>query len=93
MSLTGLLILLLVAGLCGTVAEALVGFSPGGCLVSVALGLIGAFLGSWVASRLGLPGILVLELESGSLDVVWTIFGSMLFLIPLALVRMALRKS
>jgi uncharacterized membrane protein YeaQ/YmgE (transglycosylase-associated protein family) len=92
MSITGLLVLLMVAGLCGIVAEGLVGFSPGGCLVSMGTGLIGAFVGTWVAQRFGLPGLLLLDLEGGSLDVVWTIVGSMLFLVPLAVVRGALRK-
>ena len=92
MTITGLLVLLLIAGLCGIVAEGLVGFSPGGCLVAMGVGLVGAFVGSWVAQRFGLPGVLVLELEGGNLDVVWTILGSMLFLIPLALIRTALRR-
>ena len=92
MSITGLLVLLLVAGLCGMVAEGLVGFSPGGCLVSMGVGLIGAWLGTWVAQRFGLPALLVLDLEGASLDVIWTILGSMLFLIPLAVLRTALQR-
>jgi uncharacterized membrane protein YeaQ/YmgE (transglycosylase-associated protein family) len=92
MTITGLLVLLGVAGLCGIVAEGLVGFSPGGCLVAMGVGLVGAFVGSWVAQRFGLPGVLVLDLEGGSLDIVWTIVGSMIFLIPLAVFRAAMRK-
>ena len=93
MTLTGVLLLLVVAGVCGTIAEALVGFSPGGCLVSMGVGLIGGFVGSWMAGRFGLPAVFVLDLEGGSMDVVWTILGAMLFLIPLALLRGALRKG
>jgi hypothetical protein len=36
--------------------------------------------------------VLVLDLEGGSLDIVWTIVGSMIFLIPLAVFRAAMRK-
>ena len=93
MSLTGLLVLLLLAGFCGVVAEGLVGFSPGGCLVAMGVGLIGAFVGSWVANRFGFPQVLVLDLEGGSLDVIWTILGSMIFLIPVGLIRAAFRKD
>ena len=92
MTLVGFLVLLMVAGVCGIIAEGLVGYSPGGCLVAAGVGLIGAFVGTSVANRFGLPGILVLDLEGGSLDVVWTILGAMLFLIPVALIRAALRK-
>ena len=87
----GVLVLLLIAGICGAVAEALVGFSAGGCLVSMAVGLVGAFVGSWLAFRLGLPGILVFEIEAQEIDVVWTIIGAMVFLVPLALFRSVTR--
>ncbi len=40
-----ILVLLLVAGICGGIARSLVGYSHGGCLASIALGFIGALLG------------------------------------------------
>jgi len=49
MTLGGLLLLLLIAGVCGSLAQALVGYSHGGCLASIALGFIGAILGTWLA--------------------------------------------
>jgi uncharacterized membrane protein YeaQ/YmgE (transglycosylase-associated protein family) len=49
-----MLILLLVAGVCGSVGQAIAGYSRGGCLVSIALGFIGALLGMWLAGVLGL---------------------------------------
>jgi uncharacterized membrane protein YeaQ/YmgE (transglycosylase-associated protein family) len=42
MSLIDLLLLLLVAGICGSLAQSLVGYTRGGCLTSIALGFIGA---------------------------------------------------
>ena len=56
-SLVGLLILLFIAGLCGAVGRAIAGGTNGGCLVSIALGFIGALIGSWLAHRLRLPEI------------------------------------
>src|SRR5262245_19469378 len=41
MTLLDFLILLLVAGICGAVGQAIVGYSRGGCLASIALGFIG----------------------------------------------------
>ena len=54
-----LLVLLLIAGVCGALGQAIGGYSHGGCLVSIALGFIGALLGSWIAGQLkssGTPG-------------------------------------
>src|SRR5690242_8314635 len=52
MTLLDLLILLLVAGICGALGQAITGFSRGGCLVSIALGFVGAVLGMWIARSL-----------------------------------------
>src|ERR671922_185936 len=49
MTLTQFLILLLVAGICGSIGQAIAGYSRGGCLVSIALGFIGALLGTYLA--------------------------------------------
>ena len=49
MTLVDLLILLLVAGLCGAIGQAISGYSRGGCLVSIALGFIGALVGVWLS--------------------------------------------
>ena len=74
-----LLLLLLVAGICGAIGQAIGGFSRGGCLVSIALGFIGALLGNWLARRLGLPDILTLNISGAHFPVVWSIIGSALF--------------
>ncbi len=93
MSIIELLILLVIAGICGVIAEWIVGFSPGGFIVSIIVGLIGAYLGSWLAGRLGLPPVLnvsALGLTTGGLpsfDIVWSILGSILLLLLISLVR------
>ncbi len=40
MTLLDFIVLLLIAGLCGAIGQAISGFSRGGCLVSIALGFI-----------------------------------------------------
>src|SRR5918996_955573 len=55
MDLIDLLILLLVAGVCGALGQAIGGYSRGGCLVSIALGFIGAIIGMWIARSAKLP--------------------------------------
>ena len=64
MTLTQFLILLLVAGICGSIGQAIAGYSRGGCLVSIALGFIGALLGTYLAHALGLPELPVTHIES-----------------------------
>jgi uncharacterized membrane protein YeaQ/YmgE (transglycosylase-associated protein family) len=79
MDLWSFLILLLVAGVCGAIGQGIAGYSHGGCLVSVALGFIGALLGMWLSRALGMGEILAIEIGGKNFPVVWSIIGSALF--------------
>jgi uncharacterized membrane protein YeaQ/YmgE (transglycosylase-associated protein family) len=79
MTLLEFLILLAVAGVCGALGQAISGFTRGGCLVSVALGFIGALIGLWLARTLGLPEPLPVMIGGKSFPVVWSIVGAALF--------------
>ncbi len=85
MSLLELVLLLLVAGICGSIAQSLVGYTHGGCLVSIVLGFIGALLGLWLARLLGLPELLALQIGGQPFPVVWSIIGASLFVALLGL--------
>lgn len=86
MSLLELLVLLLVAGVCGSVGQTIAGFSRGGCLVSIALGFIGALVGSWLARLSGLPDLFVLNVGGRPFPLVWSIIGAALFVAVVGLV-------
>jgi uncharacterized membrane protein YeaQ/YmgE (transglycosylase-associated protein family) len=79
------LILLLVAGICGALGQAITGFSRGGCLVSIALGFVGAVIGMWLARTLGLPELFAIQIGTTSFPIVWSIIGSALFVAIIAL--------
>ncbi len=79
MSLESFLILLLIAGICGAVGQAIAGTWRGGILVSIALGFIGALLGIWLAGALGLPELLTVNIGRKPFPIVWSIIGSALF--------------
>ena len=86
MTLVDLLILLLVAGICGALGQAIAGYSRGGCLVSIALGFVGALLGMWLARMMGLPELIPVKIGGTSFPIVWSIIGSALFVAIIALI-------
>jgi uncharacterized membrane protein YeaQ/YmgE (transglycosylase-associated protein family) len=86
MSLEGLLILLLIAAVCGGIGRAIGGGTNGGCLVSIALGFIGALIGSWLAHQLKLPELFVITVGREHFPVVWSIIGAALFVAVVHLV-------
>jgi uncharacterized membrane protein YeaQ/YmgE (transglycosylase-associated protein family) len=86
MTVFDLLILLVVAGICGSLGQAIAGYSRGGCLVSIALGFIGALLGMWLARMMGLPELLPVRIGGTSFPIVWSIIGSALFVAILTLI-------
>ena len=79
MTILEFIVLLVIAAICGGLAQAIVGYSHGGCLVSAALGLIGALLGEWLARLLNLPEILAVKIGDHSFPIVWSIIGAALF--------------
>jgi uncharacterized membrane protein YeaQ/YmgE (transglycosylase-associated protein family) len=86
MTLVELLILLVVAGVCGALGQAITGFSRGGCLAAVALGFIGAIIGVWLSRQLGLPEIFTLRIDTVNFPVVWSIIGAALFVAVISLI-------
>jgi uncharacterized membrane protein YeaQ/YmgE (transglycosylase-associated protein family) len=87
MSLLELVVLLIIAGIAGTVAEFVVGFSPGGFLVSILIGVIGAYLGTWLAGQLNLPPILTININGRVFPLAWAIIGSLVLVMVLSLLR------
>ena len=85
MTLIDLLLLLLIAGVCGSLGQAISGYSRGGCLVSIALGFVGALIGSWLAGKLGLPELLPVRIGGTGFPIVWSIIGAALFVAVISL--------
>ena len=79
LTLPELIVLIVIAAICGAVGKALAGGGPGGLIASTALGFIGALLGPWVARQLHLSEPLVLHVNGQSFPIVWSIIGAALF--------------
>lgn len=93
MGLVEFVILLVIAGVCGSIAQALVGVSRGGCLVSIALGFIGALLGTWMAREAGLPELISIDVGGRPFPIIWSIIGAALFAAVLSLISRGGRKE
>ncbi len=91
MSLLGLVVLLVIAAVAGSLGQALAGYSVGGCLVSAVVGFIGAFLGLWFARTLGLPEPFPITVQGETFPLLWSIIGSALFCAVLGLISRSRR--
>ena len=89
MTLIGFLVLLIIAAICGAIGQSLAGYDLGGCLVSIVGGFIGAYIGLWIAGRVGLPEIFTINIEGRPFPIVWAVIGSALFTLLVALIRRA----
>ena len=87
MTLIGFLVLLLIAAICGGIGQSLAGYDLGGCLVSIIVGFIGAYIGLWVAAKMGLPRLFEISIEGKPFPVVWAVIGSAIFTFIMALLR------
>jgi uncharacterized membrane protein YeaQ/YmgE (transglycosylase-associated protein family) len=88
-TLPGLIILAVIAAICGAVGRAIAGDIRGGLIVSMAVGFVGALLGPWLAVQLRLPEPLMLHIAGHSFPVLWSIIGAALFV---ALIHLISRR-
>ena len=92
MSFIGFLLLLLIASICGAIGQSIAGYSLGGCLVSAAVGFIGALIGKWLAMKLGLTFLLPVEIDGETFPIVWSIMGSALFTVVIGVLTRGRRE-
>ena len=85
-TLPGLLILIVIAAICGAVGKAIAGGVRGGLIVSTALGFIGAAIGPWIAAKLGLSEPLMVQIGGHPFPVLWSIIGAAIFVAIIHLV-------
>lgn len=93
MTLGGFIVLLIIAAICGSIGQALAGYSLGGCLVSIVVGFIGALIGEWLAVKLTLPALFVVHIQGERFPVIWSIIGALIFTLLVGLFRRGTRAS
>jgi uncharacterized membrane protein YeaQ/YmgE (transglycosylase-associated protein family) len=86
MSLLEFIVLLIVAGVAGSIGQAIAGYSTGGCLTSIAVGFVGALIGVWLARAMGLPELFAFDVDGTRFPIIWSIIGSALFVAVIAFI-------
>ena len=92
MTTVSLIVLLVIAAIAGSIGQALAGYSLGGCLVSTAVGFVGAFLGLWLARQFGLPEFYTISVGGETFPVIWSIIGSFLLALTVGLLTRGRRR-
>lgn len=92
MGLLEFLVLLLIAAVAGAIGQAIAGYTSGGCLVSIAVGFIGALLGMWLARTLGLPELFVINVGGQKFPLIWSIIGAAVFVALIRLITAPARR-
>jgi uncharacterized membrane protein YeaQ/YmgE (transglycosylase-associated protein family) len=78
-TLPGLILLVVIAAVCGAIGKAIAGGARGGLIVSTALGFIGALIGPWVAAQLKLSEPFTVNISGHPFPVLWSIIGAAIF--------------
>lgn len=89
LSLSALLLLLLIAALCGVIGSRLAGARRIGLLTATALGFVGAILGPLLARALHLREPLRIIVDGHPFPVLWSIVGAALLV---ALLHLSYRR-
>lgn len=80
----GLIAWIVLGGIAGLIAKALMpGKDPGGCIITVIIGVVGALLGGFLATALGFGGLSGLDWRS----LVIAVIGSFVLLAILKMIR------
>jgi len=77
-----ILILIVVAAVCGSVASAIVGKKSGGCTTRIFIGFIGAVLGSWLSKKFEIADLFYIR----QIPIIWSVIGSTLFILLISLI-------
>jgi uncharacterized membrane protein YeaQ/YmgE (transglycosylase-associated protein family) len=81
---TDLLVLLVIAAVAGGIVQWFAGYSPGGCLISLVFGFLGAWLASWLVVQFDLPGLFALPIAGQQVELIWPLIGAILFVLILS---------
>lgn len=85
-TLAQLVLLVIIAAICGAIGKAIAGGVRGGLLLSIALGFVGAIVGPWIAKQLSLPEPFMIHISGQAFPVLWSILGAAIVVAVLHLI-------
>lgn len=88
MTVLEFVIFLLVGAICAAIARSILGVRTG-LLGAIVIGWLGAFVGTYIARKVGMPELFVLRIGTGVVPIVWTIVGSFVLVAIVGLLRRA----
>jgi uncharacterized membrane protein YeaQ/YmgE (transglycosylase-associated protein family) len=80
-----IILLIVIAALCGALGQAISGYSLGGLVVSIVVGFIGAVLGRWFYLAANPPELWILQVGNVQFPVIWSIIGATVFALFVAM--------
>jgi len=86
MTLVDFLLLLVVAGIIGSLGQAIGGYSSAGCAMSIVIGFVGAIIGRWLPGALNLPTFAVINVSGTKFPIVWSVIGAALLVVVLRVI-------
>ncbi|HET53972.1 MAG TPA: hypothetical protein ENN33_02005 [Ignavibacteria bacterium] len=93
MTLISFLLLLIIAAICGAIGQSIAGYNLGGCIISIVVGFIGAWLGLWIADEFRLPLLWSITIGGKTFPIIWSIIGATLFSSIIGLVGRAMKDD
>jgi uncharacterized membrane protein YeaQ/YmgE (transglycosylase-associated protein family) len=90
MSVPELIVYLIIAGICGAIARAVAGGTNRGFVLSVIVGFLGAYLGTWLAHEFHLPVLFAMDVGGHPFPIAWSLFGG---IVLVALAHFLMRPS
>lgn len=82
-----ILLWIIFGGLAGWIASIIIGGEEGmGIIANVIVGVVGAFLGGWIADQAGMGGKPGAERPTSILSFVWAVIGAIILLFLLNLI-------
>ena len=80
MTLDSFLFLLLFSAICGVVGQVITGSPRGNLMATLAVGFLGALLGTWMSAFLGIPALFTLRIGFFNFPVIWSLLGAALLM-------------
>ncbi len=81
-----IILLLVIAGITGGIGRSLTGFKRGGCIISIVVGFIGAYIGTILARQFNFPDLWTVNIRGIDYPIIWSIIGAVVFTAILSLI-------